>query len=165
MSDQHDLTDYGIETTENKAPLVRRKVIVWSPTAEGKPAGFVGRDRARGYKIYTSRRKPYHFYRAGDGYALSDAIIRRLSRGDIERILFHTYDDSSDTAGDVYEFTVRQFVDGESVPREDLLDQTDPQTYVPLPDARNAWEYLANDLFVQEFGEAMDRITEKRGWD
>ncbi len=157
-----DLTKFGLRTTEGVMPLVYRRAVVWSPTAPSKPAGFVGKDRRRDYKVYTTRRKPYHFYREGNGYAVSNSILSTLAETGVSRIIFHTADGE-----DVYEFATRQYVqDAEQVPEHELLDEDDPQAYVPVDEARNVWYRPdnPNDLFVESFEDAMDRLDNKTGW-
>lgn len=156
MSDDTDLTNFGVKATEEIMPLIHRKRVVWSPTAPNKPAGFVGLDRRRDYKVYSTRRKPYHFYRRGGGYAVSDQILSKLDRVGVSRIIIHTANGE-----DVYEFATRQYVqDGDAVPEKELLDIEDSQTYVEVDEAKNAWKRQSNpnDLFVEGFSTAMDRI-------
>lgn len=156
MSEDTDLTRFGVKATEEIMPLIHRKRVVWSPTSPNKPAGFVGKDRRRDYMVYSTRRKPYHFYRRGGGYAVSDKILSKLDQIGVSRIIIHTANGE-----DVYEFATRQYVQGgEEVPEKELLDIKDKQTYVPVDEAKNAWKRKRNpnDLFVEDFSSAMDRI-------
>jgi len=158
---QNTLRRFGVETNEHKVPKVHREVIVWSPTDDSIPVGFVGRDRRRGVDVYTTRRKAYHYYRKGEGWAISNSILKRLERTGIGRILVHTAEE-----GDVQEFLTRDYVDfGEPVPRDDLIDDDDPQRFVPDDEARNEWPGLGEEMFTSSFSRAMDRITSKRGWE
>lgn len=157
MSNQDSLTGYGINTTETIPPLCHRKNAIEAPTKEGTPAGFLCFDRRREYRVYTTRRKGYHYYEKGDGYAVSDKILETLIEVNMSRILFHTHED-----GDVYEFGVHQYeADGEPVPDHALLDPEDPQTYVPLEECYNAWEGHYPDMFIQSWEDAAPRIYEK----
>lgn len=161
MTDETDLTDFGAKTTEGVLPLVYRRAVVWSPTDDSIPVGFIGRDRRRDYTVYTSRRKPFHFYRDGGGYAVSDSILSKIKRAGVSRIVFHTADDS-----DAYEFAARQYHDGKPVPESELYDPEDPQTYVPLEESRHSWDLDTNpnELFVEPFTNAMDRLSSRSGW-
>lgn len=169
--EQNTLRRFGVETNEHKVPKVHREVIVWSPTDDDIPVGFVGRDRRRGLDVYTTRRKPYHFYREGEGWAISWEILDRLRQTGISRILVHLAEDYENypgeaNPGDVLEFTTREYVEfGQPVPKDNLIDESDSQRYVPQSEARNRWPELGGGMFTEEFGSAMDRITSKRGWD
>lgn len=162
QTEQDNLVGYGFAKTE--PPLVRRKVAVQSPTSD-KLAGFVGVEKRRtdGARVYTAMRTDYHFYRVGGGYAFSDSILNRLEHDyDVSRILIH---EGSDPEDDVYEFPARAYYnDGEPVEQGHLLDESDPQTYVPLEDHLFEWESHAISMFTQSFENACDRIFSKRGW-
>lgn len=155
-----DLSDYGMFRAEDAPPLVHRKGVVWSPTADSKPVGFAGYDRRREHRVYTTRRKSYHYYRKGEGYAISDRIIDMLARSPTARIV--VWEASS---GDAYEFKTRQYADGGSeVPERELLDDDDPQTYVPTSEAMHTWAGLGEDLHVEDFDTAMARLSGRSGY-
>lgn len=160
MTDDTTLSEYGVESDEPIPPLVHRKAVVWSPTKPDTPVGFLGLDRRRDYRVYTTRRKSYHYYQKGEGYAISDAILGKLEKAGASRILIWTPDDN------VYEFGTYQYrTEGEPVPEHDLLEESDPQTYVPVAEAINSWSPLScRGLHVEEFGEAMGRLESKSGW-
>lgn len=140
------------------APFIERKRVVPAPTAPDKPAGFVGRARnrstenGRGAVCYSTRRKGYHFYREGEGYAISDSILARLDRIDASLIFAHEAD-----TGDVYEFPLRTYLNGDPVPERQLLDENDPQTYVPIDEARYVWRDHHSKMFRRPFSEAVKR--------
>lgn len=152
-----DLSDFGAERV---APLVERRVCKQSPHT-GKLCGFVGRDTRRDRVVYATRRAPFHFYRKGSGYAISDTIINSLDQSNVSRILVY---EPVDEGGDVYEFPLRVYENGKPVPTSDLYDEDDPQTYVPVSEAMNNWLGLSPYLFVRPFEDAMKRI-EWRGFD
>jgi hypothetical protein len=152
MSDSNStLDDFGGGTTRDK-PFVERKRIVWAPPEHTKPAGFLGRDKSRDVKTYTTRRTGYHFYYLGDGYAISDSIIRKLRELEIPYILIHEKGE-----GDVYEFRLRQYENGEAVPERDLDDLEDPQTYVEIDEHIAKWPAYQRELFQRTFEDAYRR--------
>ena len=57
---------------------------------------------------------------------------------------------------DVWEYTARQFIDGNEVPGHDLEVESDPQRYVPLDSAAHTWENHASEMFMRDFDRAMD---------
>ena len=153
------LSDFGARSTDDIPPLIFRKNAVESPTSPGKPAGFVGYDRRREHRVYITRRKEYHYYKSGYGYAISDYIINRVGRADISRIVIHAVED-----GNVYEFGYHAYRDdAEPVPDSLLLDQNDPQSYVPVGDCLSSWKGLGEDVYVDPFETVMERIS-GRGW-
>ena len=154
------LGDFGARDRDAIPPLVYRRAVVWSPTSPNKPAGFLGYDRRREVKVYTSRRKDYHYYRSGDGYAISDSILAKLDRAGVPRILLWAAD-----TGDVFEYASHQYrKDAEPVPDHALLDEDDPQRYCPLDAAMNTWTDIGERLHVQPFDRAMDRLSGRSGW-
>lgn len=154
-----DLSDFGIGTNETIPPLVHRKNAVESPTKKGVPVGFVAHDRRRDYVVYTTRRKDYHYYKSGMGYAISDSVIDRLGDTTASRILIH------EPQGNVYEFGLHQYANAEgSVPEALLLEPDDPQSYVPVGESVNSWRDHSQSLFVQPFDTAMERISARSWW-
>lgn len=150
------LDDFGTDSTP-LPPKCERKAIIQSPI-HGKIAGFVCKELNRPMKVYTTRRFGSHYYRNGDGYAISDSILRKLRRYDIPRVFVH---DGHGERDHVWEFQTRQYIEeGKSVPSHELQDESDPQTYVPLDEYLYLWEGRADDLFRRTFSEAVERI----GW-
>lgn len=153
-----DLSDFGVESNEHIPPLVHRKNAVESPVSKGTPIGFVGRDRRRDLRVYTTRRKEYHYYKSGMGYAISDAVISRVQDTTMSRIIIHV------PGKDVYEFGVHQYANGNSVPSGQMLDGSGPKSYVPLGECLNSWPGHASSLFVDSFETAMERVYERSWW-
>lgn len=150
------LDNYGAGDTTSP-PLVERKAVVNAPTS-GKIAGFVGRVKNnRGNVVYTTRRTGYHFYQKGGGYAISDSILKRLGNTGTSSVFVH-----EKGSGDVYEFGLSQYGYGEPVPDGDLMDESDPQSYVPLDEATYVWENHADDLFVRSFEDALTYIDNRK---
>lgn len=153
-----DLTDFGVSPVQ--PPVVHRKAIQRSPTT-GKIAGFVGREVNRGNDttVYTTLRSSRHFYYEGDGWAISDSILRKIETIGVSRILIH---DGTDEQDDVYEYRARDYYDSEKqVHEQDLEDTDDPQTYVKQDRAVHEWEGHAAFLFVDSFEAALQRIDSK----
>jgi len=158
--DNSNLDDFGADTTESIPPLVYRKNAVESPTSPGKPAGFVGVDRRRDNSVYITRRVDnLHYYKSGYGYAISDYIINRLGHTPISRIIVHVVE-----SGDLYEFGYHEYRDNSTpIPDSLLIDQDDPQSYVPIGDCLNSWDAIGEDVYVEPFDVVMERISD-RGW-
>jgi len=155
-----DLADFG-GGTQTKPPLVERKYIEQSPHT-GKIAGFLGHEKHRDLQCYTTLRHWGHYYRNGDGWAISDSILGTIDDIGATLIFIH---DGTEADDDVYEFRAADYLDrGDSVPEEDLNDPDDPQTVVPEDMAQMVWENHADDLFLQEFRDACERI-DWRGYD
>lgn len=151
------LDTYADADVPRRWPFCERKVIRQSPHT-GKIAGFVCHDISRGLCVYTTLRGRRHLYEKGEGYAVSDSILANLP-GSCSRILIHDGKDPEPFG--VWEFTVRQYEDGPSVPEGDLDDPADTQRYVPLDDHIDQWEFeRERRLFRHPFHEAVDRI----GW-
>lgn len=155
-----DLTDFGGGTTV-EPPLVERKYIEQSPHT-GKIAGFLGHEKHRNVRCYTTLRYGGHYYQKGGGWAISDSILGHIEQTAATLIFVHTGTDEDDP---VYEFKASEYtMRGEAVPEEDLDDPDDPQTFVPEDAAQEVWENHAADLFVREFRDACDHI-DWRGYD
>lgn len=160
MSENRTFADYGSFRAEDAPPLVKRKAVVWSPTAPDKPAGFVGYDLRREHKVYTTRRKQYHYYYEGEGWAISDRILDTLDKNNIPRVAVWEHG-----SGDVHEFQTRAYTDrGSEVPEHELLDADDPQTYVPESEELHVYPGVGEDLHSQSFEKAMDRLANRSGW-
>lgn len=149
-------------------PLIERKATVTVQADKQRLVGFLGKDRRREVRVYTTRRSDFHFYYEGDGYAVSEGVIEQLEELDIPRIIIHEklteYDQRQGEAPDVWEFKTRQYAERENyVHEDDLLDGQDQQVYVPLDDHFHHWPDH-DRLFVRSFEQAMDQIVEKRGW-
>lgn len=160
LPDDATLGEFGVYGAEDAPPLVHRKGVVWSPTSPSKPAGFVGYDRRREHRVYTTRRKGYHYYREGEGYAISDSILDLLGKAHVARVV--AWESES---GDAYEFQTRQYTENAStVPDRELLDEDDPQSYVPASEALHVWSGIGEGLHVEEFSAAMDRLSGRSGY-
>lgn len=158
--EQGDLDQFGVNY--DVPPLVHRKrTVTVKHDGETRLVGFVGYDRRRDFRVYTSRRSDYHFYREGDGYAISQSAIEQAHSVDVSRVLVHEKNDPHA----VYEFPLREYVMGSKVQHGHLQDGDDTQRYVPVETAMNEWDGHAEEMFVEPFEQAMDRITSKRGWD
>jgi hypothetical protein len=155
-----DLTQWG-GGIETPPPKVSRGYIVQSPHT-GKIAGFVGRERRRGFMAYTALRRGTHFYYNAEGYAISDTILDILESKGVARIFIHEGTEEDDA--DVFEFKLRQYLDGDEVPDDDLHDEDDPQTYVELDETVNEWPEHSGELFTKPFRRACDAI-DWRGYD
>lgn len=139
-----------------EAPLFKRKAVKQSPHT-GKIAGFVGKELNRDLLGYATRRRRSHYYQKGEGYAISDTILRAISNLGVTHVFVH----GADANDDVLEFVTRQYTeDGQAVPTGDLEDEDDPQTYVPGDAAREVWPRHVGRLYYQPFEQAMERI----GW-
>jgi hypothetical protein len=159
MTDDSNLSNFGIAGTP--PPLVERKRIVQSPHT-GKIAGFIGKEKRRDYRAYTTLRTGFHYYYDGGGWAISDSILDIIEEVGVSRIYVHEGTERDD---DVHEFTARQYLDhGTAVPEPDLYDEDDPQTYVEEEERIHKWEDHAVGLFQRTFEDALDEI-EWRGYD
>lgn len=155
--DDVTLSDFGLGATM-KPPLVERRRIIQSPHT-GKIAGFIGHEKRRDFTAYTALRMGAHYYYNEQGYAISDSILDVLRDRVVSRVLIH--EGTEDEDADVYEFTLRQYVDhGDPVHEDDLHDPSDPQTFVELDEYVHKWGAHSRHLFVRPFGRACDRI----GW-
>lgn len=141
-------------------PTVRRMKIVNTPV-EGNIAGFVCKNLDDpSSPVYTTLRQANHFYEKGKGYAISDAILRRLERLGVLRIFVHT---GKNSGGDVLEFSRLMYAKrGEQLPQDDLVHKNDSQTFLHKRFRANYWPNTAHLLFDESFSEAMDRLTNSR---
>lgn len=157
--EQGDLDQFGVNY--DVPPLVHRKrTVTVDHDGETRLVGFVGRDRRRDCKVYTSRRSGYHYYQEGEGYAVSVSALETAEEVGVARVLIHEKDEPHT----VYEFPLREYLDGAEVVQGYLADRDDPQRYVPAAACMNRWEEHGEEMFTQGFDAAMDRITSKRGW-
>lgn len=158
-----DLNDFGANATVEK-PYVLRQKVLQSPHT-GKIAGFICRELNRPMKVYTSRRWRSHFYRNGNGYAISDSILKRCYQHQVSRVIIHDGDEEHSFTA--WEFPLKQYrTDGKAVP-DSVNDnpRSDPQTYVDIEDHLHEWRFTRDeDLYRWPFKRAMDRIQWK-GYD
>jgi hypothetical protein len=163
-TDQQTFATYGNETPP---PKVARKRPVTVEADRTRLVGFVGYDRCRDKRVYTTRRKDYHFYETGGGYAISEAVLDQLTEIGIPRILIHEYvdgdgDEDEAETGDVFEFQTHQYVHADIVGEAWPFENGDTQRYVPIEATLFDWPGHAGDLFVRPFDEAMDTIARHR---
>lgn len=154
-----DLADFGVGQV--RPPLLRRKRIVRTPIEE-KIAGFTCRELRRDTNpvVYSTLRTRKHFYREGDGWAISDKILAHLENVGVSRIFVH---EGTKPTDDVYEYRASDYYQSEKhVHEKDLEDERDPQTYVKKDEYMHEWPDHAADLFDRSFEDALDRINERK---
>lgn len=123
-------------------PKVKPLANVPHPTKD-KSVGLVGevpqRDHKRGYVSHRRRNGPEKgFFDKGNGYCISDSVLRRLQRYDVKFV----YILESDT-GTVYEYNVNAFVQGTP------FDEGEPQHCAPIDTAMKTWNEYADKLIVK----------------
>lgn len=164
MSDEPDADQQGLErfgVDPDPAPHFERKTIIDPPGNQTGIAGFVCHEKERDIVAYTTRRSDYHYYQKGDGYAISRSILVKLKATGANRIYVH----EKEPPKDVHEFTLRQYLNGDDVPEEDLDTDEDPQRFVPLDDAKSTWEGHGEHMFTRPFESAIEYVkTRRRGW-
>lgn len=167
MSDdqgQADLSAVGVETPE---PLLKREwpiVIEYEPDDGEKDtrlAGFICWMRHRRMRCYSSWRRAFHYYREGEGYAISAEVLARARQHDASRVVIHEAEDHGD---DAFEYGMDQWLNADFVEEGHLADSDDPQRYLPEDEAMHTWPGHAPELFVREFEDACSRIRQQRGW-
>lgn len=140
--------------TATEPPEIERKRVRWSPHAEGKIAGFIGRVTNRGegiIKCYSTRREGQHLYRQKQAWAISTKILDACERIGVAYIF--VWDRGT---GNVWEYKAHDFYSAKRVPRAHLDEPDDPQRYVRLDDADTVWDGLGEEMFVRPFDKAMD---------
>lgn len=154
-----DLSNFGVDTSP-EPPKCHRKVVVRSPTKD-KLAGFICHERRRDMTVYTTVRGHGTYYRNGEGFAISESILDALAGRNVSRVFVHDARDGGLEDGNVYEFTLREYLYGEEggqVPEAHREVPEDHQRYYPVSEARFTWCELGNDLYVSSFSHACDRI-------
>lgn len=159
-----DLSDFGVDASVPK-PNLERKAAKYIKTDQKRLVGFMCYDHARGMRAYTTRRSRFHFYRNGEGYAISERILDYLAQLDVEHIFIHEKPREHDTdhSPDAFEFRTDQYRFGERVPESELQNEDDTQRYVPVDDAIRMWDGIGETMFKRSFEDAMDYINSHRG--
>jgi hypothetical protein len=156
-----DLGDFGVDA-DVPEPLLERKAPKYIETDERRLVGFMCYEHNRSMRAYTTRRSRFHYYRNGEGYAISEAIIDYLAQLDVDHIFIHEKPrDDPDFEPDAFEFRTRQYRFGENVPESELYDDQDAQVYVPVADAIRTWPGVGETMFKREFGDAMDYLNSR----
>jgi len=163
--DQATFRQFGYDVPP---PRVRRKRIVTVHADKQRLVGFIGHETRRDMTVYTTRRSDFHYYYAGDGYAISESAIEECAEWGVSRILVHEkvpeWQRRQGEAPDVYEFRLRQYEHSDDyVAESDLMDDQDAQVYVPLEEAMYVWPDH-DVLFERSFDNAVEAI-DWRGWD
>lgn len=106
---------------------------VYAPTNDGKIAGRIGVAKHRDGKAFlTYKERDVHYYRKGDGYAISKGILTYLTRNTVYHIIMYESERNR-----TLEFGIGQYVeDGRRVQH---APSGDPQVYVPENEARHIW--------------------------
>jgi hypothetical protein len=143
---------------DHEYPLVERKATVLVEyDGENRLIGFIGVERTRDLRVYTSRRDQNHFYEVGGGYAISDEALYRAESVDVTHVLIH-----EKYSGHVYEYALRQYLDeGEPVPPQFVEDPDDDQTYVEKDAYQFRYPSHADELFVRSFDDAIEHIRRR----
>lgn len=119
-------------------PNVIRENAVKHPKKDVK-VGYVGYDKVYDEKVFTTLRdRNRHYYRKGEGYAISEKILSTLRANAVEKIYVH-----EKNSGDVYQFTLEQFLAGPKL--EHMAEDT--QRLVKDDDATDYWEDVGFDLY------------------
>jgi hypothetical protein len=157
-------TDDYPPTEQEHPPVVERKNnVLVIHNDERRLAGFIGRDLAHDRIVYTTLRHDHHYYRKGDGYAISESALRTIGRVEAERVIVHEAEGSSVYVFDADDYRGRT---AQPVPEADLDDPDDPQVYVPQSEAIAVFDDLQqSELFKRPFDVACDYIRETRGWE
>jgi len=122
-------------------PFVEPLANVPHPTKE-KSVGIVGnvqpRNNKRGYVSHRRRHGPEKgFFEKGNGYSISDEVLRKLMRFDVKFV----YIAETDT-GKVHEFNINSFINGQR------FDEGDPQHCAEINSAIKTWEDHESELIV-----------------
>lgn len=159
--DQSSLGDFG-GGERIEPPLVHRKAIKYvKHNGERRLAGFVGKETKRDRVVYTAYRTGSHYYYDGDGYALSDRVVKHCQGVGVSIIYVHEAP-SGGTQGDVWTFRTRDYArKGQQVPEDVLDDPRDTQTYLSTDMAVRRWPDHSEELFIEDFETAMERLTRK----
>lgn len=140
-------------------PLVERKTMV-TLTYDGdqRLVGFVGHERHRDLKVYTTRRADHHYYQNGEGYAISNSALLDAKAIGCTQVLIH-----QQHTGHVYEFALDQYLKfGKPVPEAFIEDDDDPQTYVPKDRHQFRYPEHADEMFVRPFEAAVEHIKRRK---
>lgn len=157
-----DLSDFGVDA-DVPEPLLERKAAKYIKTDQKRLVGFMCYEHNRGMRAYTTRRSRFHYYRNGEGYAISDDILDYLAQLDVDHIFIHEKPrDDPDFEPDAYEFRTDQYRFGETVPESELYDDQDTQRYVPVDDAIRKWDGIGESMFKREFEDAMAYLNSHR---
>lgn len=164
--EQADLSAVGVEVPE---PLLERKwplYLRFEPDdpreeTETRLAGFICWMHHRRMHCYSSWRTSYHYYREGEGYAVSAELLARARGHDAKRVVIHEAENHGD---DVWEYGMDQWFDADFIEEGHLADSDDPQRYLPTDEAMYEWDGHAPDLFVRDFDAAREHIIDQRGW-
>lgn len=109
-----------------------------------KIAGKVGRDYARGQRVYVSQRTPgYHFFAKFNGWGVSESILEKVREMDVKRVYIQERGESRRGRDNVYEYTIDQFINAE----RHWSNGPDPQRVVPVSEAVEVWEGHAKRLW------------------
>lgn len=123
---------------------VRRVEHPDKTTAAGYITSCTYRDR-RGYVSPrdVSASDGAHFFGRVGGYGVSTSILRTLRDFDVGYIFIQERGESDRGADIVYEFTIDQYVNGETITERD----GDPQSVVPVVDARSTYPGHSRSLW------------------
>lgn len=155
-----DLRQFGA-VEDPPPPKCRRKVIVDSPTKD-KLAGFICHEQRRDLRVYTTLRGYGTYYKNGGGFAISECILDLLADRNVSRMFIHDARGGGIEDGNVFEYTVREYRDGDTVSKYDREVDWDHQRVLSTAEARYTWEGLGNAMYVQPFPRACDRIGDRR---
>jgi hypothetical protein len=108
------------------------------PAKPGKIAGWVGRDDERGKTFVSLKDREKHYYRVGEGYALSLKIVGMLQARDVQTVVIYEMDE-----GRTLVFNLAQFAGGDEV---EHAPDGDPQHYVPESAALEEWTDAGNPV-------------------
>lgn len=148
--DEADATD-AVEAVD--APRITKKRPINHPYKNHTIGNVVwihnrGPDESRGMEAYyTPRREEDNLFKRYDSYPITDKVLQRLVRGGAERILV-----SEQETGNVYEYTIEQYLDAPEYEWEQENNQgehvrTDVQKCPAREDALHTWASLGDDLF------------------
>lgn len=136
-----DATLTDDRSIEERWPLTFEKVDSIFIPAQGSVVGSIYHCEEYDEDVYVSlKENNKHFFRKGNGYAISVEAIDRLQEQDIEYMFFIEKDE-----GDVYRFTVSQYADGE------YFDESwtpDPQRCVDISDCDRVWVNGYDDIVL-----------------
>lgn len=163
--DAADLTAWGGGVDESE-PHVVRKAPQYDPRTD-KICGFLGRDTARDFKVYTTAPlTDYHYCDRGhyDAFALSKAVIDRVDVLDASRVYVHDSRNGDYPAhdGPVIEYSIGAYVDGDDVPggwqRARPGDEGEYTYVLPSADPLAVHPTLGTNLFERSFEGACEYI-------
>jgi hypothetical protein len=113
----------SVKVTGAKGPVVRHQQNI---------CGYIGKDSLRGWCFVSRKVRETHYYRVGEGYAMSCAVIGKLQYHDVEFVVFWESDEHRTLV-----FRLDQYASGDDVAH---APNDDPQQYVPESAALEVWE-------------------------